>query len=211
MKSLGSILGDGLLAAGLVWPAVNNALATSRKIGLSEIRQLPTICSEGDIIKDLWRVEHLNVTYTTDERVRPGNASFSITTGTSTQRLFCTLRANYVCEMKETPGDPGLYIWLQINVGVASFSLDQSLSCGTAPGYVLCRSPPSSHSHVVVQLYRDWAITHGAYLIIRSAHAIGTALLYLTCPKIEQDSSCFSDENDDGLADGLVILPVHSS
>ena len=143
MKSLRSIVGDGFLAVVLVWPAVNNALATSRKIReLSQIRQLPTVCSEGDTIKNLWRVEHLNVTYTTDELVRPGNASFSITTGTETQKLFCTLRANYVCEMKETPGDPGLYIWLQINVGVASFSLDQSLSCGTAPGYVPCREPP---------------------------------------------------------------------
>ncbi len=143
MRSLRLIFGDGLLAVVLLWPAVNNALATSPKIREpSEIRQLPTVCSEGDTIKNLWRVEHLNVTYTTDELVRPGNASFSITTGTSTQQLFCTLRANYVCEMKETPGDPGLYIWLQINLDVASFSLDQSLTCGTAPGYVSCKAPP---------------------------------------------------------------------
>ncbi len=210
MKPLKSIVGDGLLAAVLLWPAVNDALATSRKIReLSEIRQLPTVCSEGDTIKNLWRVEHLNVTYTTDELVGRSNASFTITSLGTTQRLVCTLRANYVCEMKETLGYPGLYIWLQINVGVASFSLDQSLSCGTVPGYVSC--VPHLRISCIVQLYHDHAVADDSMPHPnRSAHAIGTALLYLTCPRIEEDSSCYSDDNDDGFADGLVTLPSPS-
>jgi hypothetical protein len=78
-------------------------------------------------------VERLNVTYTRDELVTPGNASWTITNTltNTTQQLRCNLRANYACEFKETPADAGLHIWLQINLDVASFYLNQSLSCAT--------------------------------------------------------------------------------
>jgi hypothetical protein len=97
------------------------------------------VCSEGTIIRDLWLVRQLNVSYTDDELVRPGNASWIITNTmkNTTEQLTCPLRSNYVCEMNGTPQDPSLDIWLQINLDSASFTLNESLSCESTagPGY----------------------------------------------------------------------------
>lgn len=98
------------------------------------LHPVPSICSEGASITNLWLVERLNVSYTDDELVRPGNASWTLTNTmlNTTERLTCPLRANYVCEMDGTPQDKGLYIWLQINLDEARFTFNESLSCGDA-------------------------------------------------------------------------------
>lgn len=76
------------------------------------------------------------MTYTADELVRPGNASFTISNKltNTTERLHCALRANYICEIKSSEGDNSFGIWLQINLDVATFTLNQSLPCGDGPG-----------------------------------------------------------------------------
>lgn len=130
---LKSIIGNALLSAASLWPVVSAAVAARDARGLTAIRQAGPACTEGSIIKNLWFVEKLNVTYTRDELVKPGNASWAITNTltNTTQQLRCNLRANYACEFKGTPGDAGLYIWLQINLDVAAFYLNQSVSCAT--------------------------------------------------------------------------------
>ncbi|KAK4236971.1 hypothetical protein C8A03DRAFT_45131 [Achaetomium macrosporum] len=142
-------------------------------------RQSPSACSDGATIENLWLVERLNVTYTSDELVRPGNASWTITNTltNTTERLSCTLRANYICELNGTPGDASFHIWLQINLDIATFTLNQSLPC---------RGETSS----------------------RSAYALGTAELYLICPTtgIKEDMSCHSDDDGTGFADGFITL-----
>lgn len=136
MKSSRFVIANALLAMVLLlWPAVVSARTTSRgPWDLSEPRQSATPdCSDGSTIKNLWLVERLNVTYSRDELVVPGNASFTVTNtlANTTERITCNLRANYRCELKGTPGDASLYIWLQINLDVASLSLNQTVSCAS--------------------------------------------------------------------------------
>jgi hypothetical protein len=92
-------------------------------------------CADGTTIENLWLVERLNVTYTSDELVHPGNASWSITNTltNTTERINCTLRANYICELNGTPGDASFHIWLQINLDTATFTLNQTLPCRNGP------------------------------------------------------------------------------
>ncbi|KAK3906159.1 hypothetical protein C8A05DRAFT_12086 [Staphylotrichum tortipilum] len=145
------------------------------------IRQSQVACSDGATVEKLWLVERLNVTYTENELVRHGNASWTIvnTLAKTTEHLSCALRANYICELNGTPGDPSLHIWVQINLDVATFSINQTITCG---------SEPTS----------------------RPASAIGTADLYLICPRIDQDLSCYGDDDGGGYADGVVTLPTIS-
>ncbi|KAK3304959.1 uncharacterized protein B0T15DRAFT_256332 [Chaetomium strumarium] len=147
-------------------------------------RQSPSACSDGTTIENLWLVERLNVTYTSDELVRPGNASWTVTNTltNTTERISCTLRANYICELNGTPGDASFHIWLQINLDVATFTLNQTLPCGDRPP-------------------------------VRSAYALGTAELYLICPSrhADEDFSCYSDDDGTGFANGDVTLLLGSS
>jgi hypothetical protein len=80
------------------------------------------------------------VAYTDNELVRPGNASWTITNNMTkaSKRIDCALRANYICELESTLGDESLHLWLQINLDVATFTINQSLACGseTASGSV---------------------------------------------------------------------------
>jgi hypothetical protein len=98
---------------------------------LVERRQTTAACSDGSTIKSLWQITELNVTYTGNELVRPGNASFTITNNltNTTERVRCTLRANYLCEVSGTLGNDSLHLWLQINLDVATFTLNQSVAC----------------------------------------------------------------------------------
>ncbi|KAK4031592.1 hypothetical protein C8A01DRAFT_51380 [Parachaetomium inaequale] len=153
MRSLHPLLGSALAALVMLWPAVNATPAPYRgTVASTAVRETTPTCSDGATIENLWLVEQLNVTHTTDELVQPGSASWTLTNTltNTTERLNCTLRANYICEMNGTPGDDSFHIWLQINLNLATFTLNQSLPCGSeaAPG---------------------------------SAYAIGTAEVYLVC------------------------------
>lgn len=79
MKALRSLV-DYALAIGILLSSASNAtpVVPRGSEALTEIRQSPPICSDGAIIKNLWLVEQLNVTYTSDELVKPGNASWTI-------------------------------------------------------------------------------------------------------------------------------------
>ncbi|KXX82010.1 hypothetical protein MMYC01_201515 [Madurella mycetomatis] len=150
----------------------------------SAARQEPgPACSDGATIENLWLVKDLNVTYTSDELVRPGNATFTITNNLTneTERIHCALRANYVCDIRGTPGDDSLSIWLQINLDVARFTLNQSLACDNEP-------------------------------TSQSAYALGNTELYLVCLEeyIEEDMSCYGDDESGEYADGLVSLQTNS-
>ncbi|KAK4667683.1 hypothetical protein QC763_310662 [Podospora pseudopauciseta] len=83
----------------------------------------------GDSEPGLWVVENLEVEYTGDEVLQRGNATFTLTnTNTEvTDTLRCSLRANYICEFYGIPSDPNLDIWLQLNLNVASFTLNKTL------------------------------------------------------------------------------------
>ncbi|KAK4172415.1 hypothetical protein QBC36DRAFT_197051 [Triangularia setosa] len=110
----------------------------------------------GDSQPGLWVVENLEVEYTGDEVLQRGNATFTLTnTNTKvTETLRCSLRANYICEFYGTPSDPDLDIWLQLNLNVASFTLNKTL-----PG---CLGPEWGDAWIVGQteLYlecpQDW-------------------------------------------------------
>jgi hypothetical protein len=128
------------LAAGALWcHAVNATPTPSRTSGVVTSEALA--CADGDTIEDLWLVEQVNVTHTTDLLVEPGSASWTVTNTLTniTERLTCSLRANYICEMNGTPEDDSFHIWLQINLNIAVFTFNQSLPCGseTASEYVL--------------------------------------------------------------------------
>ena len=99
-------------------------------------QQSAPACVEGATIENLWRVQQLNVNYTDDERVRRGNATFTITNNLTniTESIRCSLRANYVCEVYGTPAQETLQIWLQINLGVARFTLNQTVDCSSEQG-----------------------------------------------------------------------------
>ena len=139
---VGAAFSIGALYANLV-----NAAPAGHQHGVAPVssRQSFPVCTDGSIIKNMWLVDQLNVAYTSDELVRPGNASFAITNNltNTTETIRCSLRANYVCEVHGTPGYDSLQIWLQINLDVARFTLNQSLVCSNAPdsGYVFLPNP----------------------------------------------------------------------
>ncbi|KAK4224372.1 hypothetical protein QBC38DRAFT_446491 [Podospora fimiseda] len=90
-------------------------------------------CTAENTIPSAWVIDKLSVNYTDDETIRPGKASFTLTDNQrkTTENLRCDLRANYVCEFKGTPGDKDLGIWVQLNLGIASFTLNRTLvGCG---------------------------------------------------------------------------------
>lgn len=129
-----SLFAPAVIAISGLLGAAANATPTRHGTGaLVALQQSAAACSDGATIQKLWLVEHLNVTYTENELVRHGNASWTITNTLSktTEHLSCSLRANYICELNGTPGDAGLHIWVQINLDVAAFSINQTISCGS--------------------------------------------------------------------------------
>jgi hypothetical protein len=123
-----------LALSALLWPDVNGIPATIRTSGPPIAPQESVSgCSNGATIEDLWLVDHLNVTYTDNELVRPGNASWTITNNmtNASKRIDCVLRANYICELESTLGNESLHLWLQINLDVATFTINQSVACGS--------------------------------------------------------------------------------
>ncbi len=133
-----SLIAPAVIAISGIFGALTNATPTGHQGIKAPVatRQSETVCSDGATIEKLWLVEHLNVTYTENELVRPGNASWTITNNLAktTEHLSCALRANYICELNGTPGDAGLHIWVQINLDVAAFSMNQTIPCGSSGG-----------------------------------------------------------------------------
>ncbi|KAK4167492.1 hypothetical protein QBC43DRAFT_177225, partial [Cladorrhinum sp. PSN259] len=82
-----------------------------------------------DTIPSLWVIDKLSVEYTEDETIRRGNASFTLTDNQrkTAENLRCELRSNYVCEFQGTPEDRDLNIWVQLNSGMARFTLNRTL------------------------------------------------------------------------------------
>lgn len=138
MKSLRFMFATALTVGSTLW-GEGKATPTLR-------RQPSPTCSDGATIEGLWLVDQLNVTYTEDELVQPGNATWRITNTltNTTERLRCPLRSNYRCEINGSPEDDSLRIWLQINIDLATFSINQSLPCGNEgpPRYVYTPAHP---------------------------------------------------------------------
>ncbi|KAK4150225.1 hypothetical protein C8A00DRAFT_46330 [Chaetomidium leptoderma] len=180
MKPLRSVVGAVLAVGALLWPTV---YATPTPYGGTRAsvatRQTPSACSEGGTIESLWLVKQLNVTYANDLTVQPGNASWTITNTltNTTKQIRCPLRANYICELDATLGESDLHIWLQINLDVARFSLNQSLPCG---------SEVASKSAYAVG-------NAELYLLCRDTAA-------------EENLSCYGDDDAGVFANGLVTL-----
>ena len=132
---LTSLVATAVIAiAGSLGTAVNASPTEHQDTGaLLAIRQPQPVCSDGATIEKLWLVEQLNVTYTENELVRHGNASWTLTNNLAktTEHISCTLRANYICELNGTPADAALHIWVQINLDVAMFSINQTIPCDT--------------------------------------------------------------------------------
>lgn len=141
------------LEVGALWCHAVNATPTrfqSTQTSVAAEDGAPT-CSDGATIEGLWLVEKMNVTHTEDLLAEPGSASWTVTNTLTNmaERLTCSLRANYICEINGTPEDDSFHIWLQINLNVASFTFNQTLPCGseTASAY-------APHNHLdVLQFY----------------------------------------------------------
>jgi hypothetical protein len=141
MKLLRSTFATALTVGSLLWGEGKSIPTVRRDSGSGvAIQQLSPACSDGATIEGLWLVDQLNVTYTEDELVKPGNATWRMTNTltNTTERLRCPLRSNYRCEINGSPEDDSLRIWLQINIDLATLSINQSLSCGneSPPRYV---------------------------------------------------------------------------
>jgi len=115
----------------LLTPILSSPVSNLRHPDGIPKRQAAPLCSAREKIPSLWAVDHLEINYTDDETVRPGNASFrltdNLTGGGAKEELSCALRSNYVCEFKGTGLDKELGIWVQLNLGVASFTLTKGL------------------------------------------------------------------------------------
>ncbi|KAK4210555.1 hypothetical protein QBC37DRAFT_254281, partial [Rhypophila decipiens] len=97
------------------------------------------LCADSATVKDLWTVQGLKVTYASDLTRDSGKSTFKLTnTRTNfSEELSCSLRANYVCEYKGTPADPGLNIWMQLHIEKAYVTINQSYPCGASTAYAL--------------------------------------------------------------------------
>jgi hypothetical protein len=92
---------------------------------------------------NLWSVYGLNVTYTADETIKHGSATFTLmnTYTNHTECLNCSLRFNSICEFHGTPGDKGLQIWLQLNLELAYVTINQSMPCPSTNRSVSLKHP----------------------------------------------------------------------
>ncbi|KAL2261100.1 hypothetical protein VTK26DRAFT_4701 [Humicola hyalothermophila] len=146
-------------------------------------RQATADCSEGAVIEDLWLVKNLNVNFTDDERVRQANATFTITSSLTdtTETIHCPLRANYICEVYGTPAQDNLQIWLQINLGIAKFTLNQTVDCSGEGGPQIAYAFGTAELYLICpDIYRD-------------------------------DMSCHSEEDFGATADGSISLQANPS
>lgn len=103
-----------------------------RSVTDTEAAAPPDICSGNATVQDLWSIKGLTVTYVPDLTKGSGTGAFTLTnTRTNySEALKCNLRANYLCDYQGTPGDPGLSIWLQLNLDIAYITINQSWACG---------------------------------------------------------------------------------
>ena len=77
-----------------------------------------------------WHVDAINVTYS-DDTYSPGSASFVLSNSLTnkTEALTCPLTFNSICQIMGTPNDETLQVVLQVNIDVATMSLNQSWTC----------------------------------------------------------------------------------
>ncbi|KAK3320440.1 hypothetical protein B0T19DRAFT_477709 [Cercophora scortea] len=166
--------------SGLQGHARATPIVPSPESGLS--RRFTTYpCSENTVLKDLWSIEGVKVTYASfDEAITKTNASFTFTnTRTNyTETIKCSPRVNSICDILGTPGDPQTDVYLQILMDVAYITITQPVSC----------SGGSTNTSTVV---------------------VGTTEIDLNCPTGADHLSCFSDSTP-GLADGTITV-THSA
>ncbi|KAK0705700.1 hypothetical protein B0H67DRAFT_687817 [Lasiosphaeris hirsuta] len=96
-------------------------------------------CVAGQTLPGLWTIGSMTIAYTPDELARSGNATFtltsSLTSPATTETVRCALRFNSLCELAGTPADPDLHLWLQVNLQVASVTVNHPWACdGVAAG-----------------------------------------------------------------------------
>ncbi|KAK0705685.1 hypothetical protein B0H67DRAFT_558239 [Lasiosphaeris hirsuta] len=82
-----------------------------------------------------WTLQSIKTTYS-DETYTPGNALLVITKSPTneTESLDCPLMFNSVCRLERTPADPNLQVYLQINMGSASITFNQTWACEAQAG-----------------------------------------------------------------------------
>ncbi|KAK3343418.1 hypothetical protein B0T25DRAFT_634527 [Lasiosphaeria hispida] len=109
---------------------------------LSPISAIPTTraaCVPGQTLPSLWTIPSITIVYTPDELLRPGNATFTLTNtaAATTETIHCPLRFNSLCELAGTPADKDLHLWLQVNLQVASLTINYPWACdGVVGSYV---------------------------------------------------------------------------
>ncbi|KAK3311901.1 hypothetical protein B0H66DRAFT_539017 [Apodospora peruviana] len=164
------------------------------------------LCSDHATVNNLWAIKGLKVTYTPDETKKQGNATFILTNTRTkiTEALSCPLRFNYICEFHGTPGDPGLSIWLQLNLQMAYITINQSWACGddTAGAVSAAR-----YVHLLPTLPSTGLINDGES---STAFAVGTAEVTLVCPEDsgaeDEDSLPCHGIDAEGYANGSVTV-----
>ena len=78
-----------------------------------------------------WTIKGFKATYSNNV-TPPGAASFSITSGNSTEALTCELRANSRCAFYGTPANKGLTIEMQTILDTLYVTLNQTFACTEA-------------------------------------------------------------------------------
>ncbi|KAK0610137.1 hypothetical protein B0T17DRAFT_658662 [Bombardia bombarda] len=135
-------------------------------------------CANGATIPNLWSVQDLSVTYTNDETIGPGRANFTIsnTQTNYTETIRCNLRANYVCELKGTPGDKDLHLWLQVNLQDGSVTFDHPWPCDGGSAFVI------GMARLHLTCPEDFETTLSCYGEATPAFATGSVVLAAKSP-----------------------------
>ena len=83
-----------------------------------------------------WTISGLEVHYSDDSPVIPGNTTFSLTSSLSntTEEITCPVPFNYACRLNGTPKNKDLNLQIQFGPDMALAFLNQTFVCADTPG-----------------------------------------------------------------------------
>ncbi len=103
------------------WPGLLALLSAVLMVGVVPTSTYVQLARTDCLIPN-WHVDAINVTYS------PGSASLVLSNSLTnkTEALTCPLTFNSVCQIMGTPNDETLQVVLQVNIDVATMTLNQS-------------------------------------------------------------------------------------
>lgn len=115
-------------------PSLTNALAWALLLAplgrtQAQIQVPPQVCVTGAQVPNMWSIAPLSVSHLSGLSTA-ATVAFSVTNlkTNETEALSCNLQAGYKCDIKGTPKNKALNIFLQLNL-VALFSFEETLAC----------------------------------------------------------------------------------